>query len=235
MPTFHNPTGVTWDRAEREACLAATAAHGCPVLEDDFEQDLRFAGTPPPTLRALCPDGRVVSVGTLSKGLFPGARLGWVAGSPEVVDRLAALKRFSDLSSSLLLQAVIHDFVARGAFDQHLATVRTSLLRKHTAVQAALHEHLDGFATWTRPEGGYALWVTFPPQVDSRTLAAAAQEAGVLVTPGFLFDPEGIPGSSVRLTVSCVQEKEIPKGIQLLADVAKTLAERKASAVSVFV
>jgi DNA-binding transcriptional MocR family regulator len=157
-----------------------------------------------------------------------------VAGTPEVIDRLAALKRFSDLSSSLLLQAVILDFIERGELDQHLATVRAALLRKHTLVQEALTRHLQGFATWTRPEGGYALWVTFPPQVDSRTLAVAARDAGVLVAPGFLFDPDGAPGSSVRLAVSCVQEDEIGKGIEVLARAARSLAERRSPPVPVF-
>jgi DNA-binding transcriptional MocR family regulator len=233
MPTFQNPTGLTWSGKARRRFLEITGDRGCPVIEDDFEQDLRFSGEAVPTLRASRGDGRVISLGSFSKGLFPGLRLGWVAGSEEVVSRIAALKRFSDLSSGHFLQAALAEFMGSGAYDEHLAGVRALLRRRHEAVREALETHLAGTATWTRPEGGYVLWVGFRG-VDSRSLSLAARDRGVLVAPGFLFDPEGRASSHVRLSVSCVDEGETARGIQILAEVARELSRRRPSSIPVF-
>jgi GntR family transcriptional regulator of abcA and norABC len=234
MPTFHNPTGHTWDVTVRRRFLDLTGVHRCPVVEDDFEQDLRFRGEAVPTLRALCPDGRVLSLGSFSKGLFPGLRLGWVAGSEEVVARIAALKRFSDLSSGSFLQATLVEFMRTGAFDEHLAGIRVLLERRHEAARAAMETHLTRLASWTLPDGGYAIWIAFRPGVDTRALAHLARDRGVLVAPGFLFDPEGSDRSHVRLTVSCVDEEQIPRGIEILAETASELARRRTSSASLF-
>jgi 2-aminoadipate transaminase len=228
MPTFHNPTGRTWSLETRLRFLAISGQHGVPILEDDFEQDLRFTGEAVPSLRNLCPDGRVLSAGTISKGLFPGARVGWVAGSREVIEHLAALKRYSDLSSGLVLQAALAEFLASGSYDDHLLRMRRELRRRHHSLQAALAANLDGVATWTTPEGGYVTWVTLPTNVDSRAFTTAARDQGVQVAAGHLFDPTGRPSSSVRLSVSCVDVEAIDAGIAILGRLARSMSEQQA-------
>ncbi len=170
----------------------------------------------------------------MSKALFPGVRVGWVAAERATVDRIGALKRFSDLSSGILLQAALADFIERGEYDRHLVRVRASLVRKHTAVREALQRHLSDFATWTEPDGGWTLWVQFPERVDSRSLAREAREAGVQVAPGFVFDPDGSRSSGIRLALPRADEEEIGRGIEIVARVARRLAERRTAPSSVF-
>jgi len=235
MPNFANPTGRTWDRAARVRFLEATAGFAGAILEDDFEADLRFRGDDEPTLRSLSAEPRVLSLGTVSKGLFPGARVGWVAGDAAVIERLAGLKRFSDLSSGMLLQAALADFIERGHYERHLRVVRHELRTKHARVQAALTEEMTGFARWTDPSGGYALWLTFPPSVDSARLAVAARERGVLVAAGQIFEPDTGRSNSVRLTVARVAPDEIEAGIRTLSEVARGIARTPRQPRSVFV
>lgn len=235
MPNFANPTGRTWDLPTRERFLETTADFAGPILEDDFEADLRFRGREEPTLRSLAPEPRVLSLGTVSKGLFPGARVGWVAGDATVIERLAGLKRFSDLSSGMLLQAALADFIDRGHYERHLEVVRAELREKHARVQAALQEEMTGFARWTDPDGGYALWVTFPCSVDSERLAVAARERGLLVAAGQIFEPDTERSCSVRLTVARAALDEIDTGIRILSEVARGIARTPRQPRSVFV
>ncbi len=234
MPNFQNPTGRTWDRAARDGFLERTADFAGPVLEDDFERELRFTGEHLPTLRSLCAEPRVISLGTVSKALFPGVRVGWIAAERIVIDRIGALKHYSDLSSGILLQAALADFIERGEYDRHLVRVRASLERKHAAAREALQRHLADFATWTEPEGGYTLWVQFPERVDSRMLAREVRDQGVQVAPGFVFDPDGSRSSGIRLALPRADEEEIGRGIEIVARVARRQAERQTAPSSVF-
>lgn len=235
MPTFQNPTGRTWDAAARREFLASTAAAGVPVLEDDFEHELRFAGESLPSLRALAQGPRVVSLGTVSKGLFPGARVGWIVADALIIERVAALKLNSDLSSGSLGQAALAELIEAGDYDRHLATTRAGLSEKHREAASALDRHATGFARWTRPEGGTSLWVQFPSEVDSRALERAAAQAGVLVSAGARFDPGGGASSGVRLALSRVEVGSIERGIERLVHCARELAGQSSGPAPVFV
>lgn len=235
MPNFHNPTGRTWSRATRLRFLERTDGFRGPILEDDYEEELRFTGLPEPTLRSLCSEPRVIGLGTVSKGLFPGARIGWVTAHREVIDRIAGLKRFSDLSSGLVMQAALVDFIERGEFDRHLEGVRRELARKHAQAQESLSDHLEGFARWTRPQGGYALWVVFPASVDSRELCRLAAERGLLAAPGQVFDPDRGRSSAVRLTLARCGLEQIEEGIATLSRTARELVQKPTAPRSVFV
>jgi DNA-binding transcriptional MocR family regulator len=214
IANFHNPTGRTLDRAQRARLVEAVQRTRVPVLEDDSERELRFAGQPLPPLRVADPRGLTVTVQTLSKGLFPGVRLGWVQGSTEVLGRIAALKRFCDLETSPLLQAALADFIAQGAMDRYLRALRSALRERHATAQRALAEFLPEGCAWSRPEGGFALWVETP--VDGERVAALAAARGVLVTPGRIFDPLQRPGNALRLSLSRVSPPQVRDGIRIL-------------------
>jgi DNA-binding transcriptional MocR family regulator len=226
MPTFQNPTGVTTDVEHRRRLLAVAARHGVSVLEDDFQHDLRGAGRPVPPLRALDRSGQVIHVGTFSKALFPGPRVGWLVASPASARAATALKRAMDLASSPLAQAALARFCRAGDYDRHLRRVTRELALRHTRAAAALARYLPAGSSFTRPEGGLALWVTLPETLDTMALLPAAKERGVVYTPGALFYPDGRRSSSLRLAVGAAAADAVERGIRALGDAARAALTR---------
>lgn len=227
MPTFHNPSGNTLDRAQRQALMEVAAASDVPVLEDEFELELRFAGEPQPTLRSLDPRGLTATVRTFSKGLFPGIRLGWIHADPQLLGPLAAVKRFSDLDTSALLQAATVDFLRQGGLESHRARLCEQVARRHATAQEALATHLPEGFTWTRPEGGYVLWLQAPAGFDLSAWVRAAAEQGVRVSRGDLFFPAGHPATpGLRICLAQADCAAIRLGIEVLGRCARELSQR---------
>ena len=236
MPTFQNPTGRSMDLEQRHELVGILKSTHVPVLEDEFQRDLRISGQPLPSLRSLDARDLTVTVQTFSKGLFPGIRTGWVSASSGILGRMTALKRLTDLDTSPLLQAALVDFIAEGVLDEYLGQLRQVLRDRHAAAQSAL-EQLPNGCTWTRPEGGFVLWLGLPQQarLDGERLAELAAERGVLVTPGRVFDPDGGPSRGVRLSLSRVSEAEIAAGIEILAEcIGELLVESQPSQGRIF-
>jgi len=220
MPTFHNPTGRTMSLDEREALMDLVQTTQVPVLEDEFELDLRIAGEPLPSLRSLDARGLTVTVRTFSKGLFPGVRLGWLHAGRDLIGPMAALKRYMDLETSPLLQAAIADFLRTGEVEAYLATLCDQVRERHAMVQASLAQYMpDGFR-WTAPDGGFALWVQGPRGFDSEQLARLASRRGVRIAPGSLFSLGGSPAAGFRLSLSHAEVAQIPQAIEILASCA---------------
>ncbi len=226
MPTFQNPTGVTTGVEHRRRLLALVTRHGVPVLEDDFQRDLRLRGRAAPPLRALDRSGQVLHVGTVSKALFPGPRVGWLVVGQGLAPAATALKRAMDLASSPLAQAAFARFCKTGAYDRHLRRVVTELRARHGSAAAALARRLPPGSTFTRPEGGLAVWVTLPDAIDTLALLPAAMRRGVVYTPGALFDPSGRRSSSLRLAVGAAGAEAVERGIRALGDAARDALAR---------
>ncbi len=220
IPSFHNPLGTTMPLERRQQVLEIATRHGVPILEDGFELDLRFKGTQIPPLAALDKSDLVLLLLSFSKSLFPGVRVGSISAGGRALEGLVALKHATDLSDSLLLQAGLARFVESGAYDQHLVRIRKLLRSRHKAMAEALETFMPQGTTWTRPEGGYQLWVELPHEVDTRDLLADAARAGVLFSPGTLFMPDARPSRAMRLTVACADEDEIRRGVEALGLVA---------------
>lgn len=217
MPTFHNPTGATLDQAQRTALMDVVAATDVPVLEDEYECELRFAGDEPPALSSLDPRGLTVTVRSFSKGMFPGVRLGWVEGASEVLGPMTALKRYSDLESSPFLQDVIGQFLRSGAMDEYLVELRLALRARHAHACELIDRTFPSDVRVIAPEGGLALWIGFPPGIRVDRIADAAAAEGVLVTPGRAFDPAGRPSRGLRISLSRVDVDTISRGLSILA------------------
>lgn len=223
MPTFHNPTGRSLDRAQREQLMDAIAATDVAVVEDEYQHSLRCRGAALPSLRSLDPRGRTVTVSTVSKDLFPALRIGWVAGSAELLQPMAAVKRFMDLETSPLLQAALVEFVRRGSYDRHLQAVRAELGRRHEALQRACRVHLPDDCRITDPDGGFVAWLELPAAGQGEQLAELAAERGVRVVPGRAFDLDGAPSRGVRLSLTRADVDSIDAGVRVLADCARAL------------
>jgi 2-aminoadipate transaminase len=228
IPTFHNPLGISTSLEHRRALLAIARRCGKPVVEDAYEMDLRFAGRPVPTLAALDAGGLVVQLFSFSKSLFPGARVGALAARGRAVEGLLALKAATDLGGSLLLQAALAELVREGAYDRHLGRVRRALRARAEAALEALEREMPEGVRWTRPQGGYQIWIELPAGTDTRDVFADAARAGVLFAPGHQFHHDGRPSSGLRITLAQADEEEIRKGIARLAGVVRArMAERE--------
>jgi 2-aminoadipate transaminase len=223
MPTFHNPTGRTMDLEQRRMLMDAVGRTRVPVLEDEFEADLRFRGERLPALRSLDSRDLTVTVRTFSKGLFPGVRLGWVHAGAELRGPMAALKRFIDLETSPLLQAALVDFLESGAVLDYVSVLRDAVGKRQRAAGAALAQHMPPGFKWTDPEGGFLRWLEGPPGFDGDRFAQAAAARGVLVSPGHLFYLTEAPVPGVRLSLSRADESQVVEGIRVLGRCAGEL------------
>jgi DNA-binding transcriptional MocR family regulator len=225
MPSFHNPMGTTTSLGHRRRLLEIAARRGKPVVEDAFEMDLRFEGRGAPPLAALDEHGLVVHLSSFSKSLFPGVRVGAVTARGRALEGLSALKRTVDLSGVPVLQAAVADFVRSGAYDRHLARLRRTLRERRDVLVEALSREMPRGTRFTRPEGGYQVWVELPCRIDTGELLADARRAGVMFAPGSLFHHDGRPSPAMRLTFALSDADAIRRGVAALARVVRSRLE----------
>ncbi len=219
MPTFQNPTGATISLDGRRELLAMAAKARVPLVEDDFHNELRYDDSPVVPLRGLDHKGLVVAIGTFSKILFPGLRVGWIVAPPEVMERLVIAKRVSDLHTSALIQAAIYHFCRLRLLDQHMKRMRVEYRRRRDTLLLALKQHCPPEVTWTHPQGGFSLLLTLPREIDGQSLLPEAAREGVLYMPGSLFYADGSGRNQVRLSFSEIPSERIDEGVRRLTKV----------------
>jgi 2-aminoadipate transaminase len=214
---FHNPTGVTMSLRRREALVALATSLGIPILEDNPYRKLRFEGSEIPSLKALDRDGAVLEVGTFSKLLAPGLRIGWVCAPQPLVARMAQLK--ADGGTCPLTQRIIVEWLTAGGLDPHLQRARAAYHEHRDLMIAAVRRELPE-ASFAIPQGGYYLWLKFPENVNADQLAERAYDAGVSPIAGSVFfarEDAGHPKNYLRLAYSRATPDEIDRGVNLLA------------------
>lgn len=218
MPSFQNPTGVNTSQAHRERLLSLCEMHRIPILEDAFDEEMKYFGKAVLPIKSMDQHHAVIYCGTLSKVLFPGVRIGWIAAERECVERLTAIRRFSELSSNMILQAAIHEFCQNGCYDRHISRMhRVYRTRMRTALETLRRLIAPEWAEWTEPSGGYLIWLKLRPvpsrSVDWQNLLAAH---GVKVALGssFFFSDTS---THLRLSISRLNEEEIVEGIWRLS------------------
>lgn len=214
IPDHQNPAGVTLSGGRRAALVELARRYGILVVEDVAYRELGFDGNAPESLWSLAPD-TVVQCGTTSKTFFPGVRLGWAVGPPEVVAQLVSAKQNTDQCSGALGQRLFEEYVRRGWIDEQLRTSRELYARKGALMLDALAAHMPEGVSWTAPRGGFFTWLTLPS--DATELAKRAAGDGVAVVPGALFYPDGSGTNNVRLSFSMVDESLIATGVERLA------------------
>lgn len=225
IPDFQNPTGLLATAARRRELVASAAGAGVLVVEDAFDADLSVEGELPPPLAALAP-GHVVHLGTISKALFPGVRVGWISGPREFVHRLAALKRIGELTSPPVLQAALNVFLSRGDYDRHLLHVKGRLRTRLAAAQKAVLRSFPVGTRCERPLGGWVLWVELPAGISGRELAEAARGEGVLVSPGGDYVPDRADVASLRISVTRASGAELEKALESVGALARAAVRR---------
>jgi 2-aminoadipate transaminase len=230
LPNFQNPSGVTLSLQRRRQIVEMAARYGTPIVEDDPYGQLRYEGRHLPPLVVVDARmrrsagagpyrGAVVYLGTLSKILGPGLRIGWVVAPEEVIAKLAQMKQGVDLHTSTFAQMVAYETARGGFLDRHVLRVRKVYRERRDAMLSALARHFPPGVRWTRPEGGLFLWVTLPEGCDSGALLKEALLAKVAFIPGRAFHPDGGGVNTLRLNFSYCGPAVIEQGIERLGRV----------------
>jgi len=227
MPERQNPTGITTGRDRRLALAEAAMSAGALIVEDGYEEP--ESGLLP--LAAARPE-RTVWLGTLSKDLVPGFRIGWIAADGAIVERLARVKKATDFQTPVPLQAAVAAFLKAGADRRVRQARREEVSLRAEAARRALQERLPQATIWGGDAGNPLFWLLLPPGVSGTRVAEAAARRGVAVAPGQDFDPRGEDVERVRLSVTRVERKEIERGIALLAEAVSDVESRNRSALS---
>ena len=217
VPTFQNPSGGTMTLERRRELLASARDLGLPLVEDDPYAELRYDGEAVPPLRALPGGDDVIHLGTFSKVLSPGLRLGWVVAPREVTERIVLAKQGADLHTNELVQRAVVRFCRDNDLDAHVGTLCAAYRERRDAMVAALAELMPAGTTWTRPEGGMFLWVTLPAGLEALPLLADAVERGVAFVPGTAFHIDGGGAGSLRLNFTNTAPERIREGVARLA------------------
>ena len=218
IATFQNPSGRTLSEERRRRVVELAREHDLLVLEDDPYGLCRYEGTPPPTLFELDGGERVAYASSFSKTIAPGVRVGYFVLPPALAAEIEAIAVSTYISPPYLSQATVHEFVARGNFEPNLVRVNGLLRARRDAMLEALESSLPEDATFSRPEGGYFVWVDTPSGPSTDELFPLAEEAGVTFVKGTDFFAKGAGGErSMRLAFSFVSPAEIAEGVSRLA------------------
>jgi len=222
LPTFQNPSGVSMTLHRRQRLLEIAHEHDLLIVEDDPYGEFWFdetMGSMPPVKSLAGAEERVIYLGTFSKTLAPGVRLAYAVASPETINLLARAKRGLDFHSDTLLQQAVVHLIRDNEFDfeAHVVEGRAIYKARRDAMLDSLEAVFSSEAKWTRPEGGFFLWIDLPHGVSGDAVAAAAQAEGVAVLQGSIFYPNHDGGfNGLRLSYSNATPEHIREGIERL-------------------
>jgi 2-aminoadipate transaminase len=220
LPNFQNPTGRSLSLERRRELVETCARLGLPLIEDDPYGALSYKGEPMPRMLNMNPDG-VIYMGSFSKVLTPGIRLGYVCAPLPLVRRLELAKQAADLHTAQLTQMVVHEVVKDGFLEQHIPTIRSLYANQCQAMLDALDEHFPESVSWTRPEGGMFIWVTLPKSIDASKLLDQAIAARVAFVPGAPFYANEPATNTLRLSFVTVPPERIREGVAVLGQLIK--------------
>ena len=215
LPNFQNPSGrrMTLERRNELARVAREA--GLLLLEDDPYSSLSYAGDTLPTLLSMNPDN-VVYMGSFSKVLAPGLRVGYLIAPPALYSKLAQTKQAADMHTPSFTQRMVYETIKDGFLDEHIPTIRALYSQRCAVMLEAMSKHFPASVTWNRPEGGMFIWVQLPPGVNSMTLFRKAIAQNVAFVPGAPFYANEPQMNTLRLSFVTVPPEKIQKGIATL-------------------
>lgn len=223
LPNFQNPSGRCMSAARRVQVADAAAVIGLPIVEDNPYGELWFDAEPPPPLAGRHPASSIY-LGSFSKVLAPGLRLGYLIAPPQVFPKLLQAKQAADLHTPGFNQRVVHEVIRDGFLREHVPTIRARYKAQRDAMRAALERHLGGLCRWKVPSGGMFFWLELPAQVDALALLPQAVERGMAFVPGAPFYADEPRRNTLRLSFVTVSPEQIERGIALLAQALKEFA-----------
>ncbi len=223
LPNFQNPTGRTMSEARRQALVEKARELDIPLIEDNPYGDLWYEGEPPLPLAARNPEG-VIYMGSFSKVLAPGLRVGFIVAPKSVYGKLTQAKQAADLHSPSFNQRVVAEVMKDGFLHSHIPTIRAMYKVQRDVMLMALEAEMEGLGvTWTRPVGGMFLWVRLPEGMDAQVLLAEAVERGMAVVPGAPFYADEAETNTLRLSYVTVSPEQIRQGVAALAAAIRAL------------
>lgn len=220
LPNFQNPSGRCMSESRRTALVDAARALGLPIVEDNPYGDLWFDAAPPPALASRWPEGTVY-LGSFSKVLAPGLRLGYVIAPRAMMPKLLQAKQAADLHTPGFNQRVVYEVIRDGFLREHVPTIRARYKAQRDAMRAALEKHLPAPCRWNVPSGGMFFWVELPEGVDATALLPRAVELGMAYVPGAAFFATDPRPNTLRLSFVTLAPAEIERGVALLAQALK--------------
>lgn len=221
IPTLRNPTGSIMNTEDRLSLLQACTAEHIPIIEDDVYGELVFTDAPPP-LKALDTSGQVLYLGSVSKTLSPGLRIGWVVGPEPVIDRLADIKMQTDYGSSAFSQHIVRYWLDSGMYDAHLSDLKQRLQQRSALVEDALQRQFSHLATWKASEGGFYIWLRLNKPLAQKNLFSKLIKQGVLINPGYIYDPKDM--YHIRLSYAYASPEQLLRGLTILQHAVDTEA-----------
>ena len=221
IPDFQNPTGKTWSLERRHKFMDIINKYEIPVIEDNPYGELRFENENMPALKSLDTKGLVVFLGTFSKILVPGYRLGWICASKENLVKYNFIKQGADLQSSTIDQLIADRFLDMYDLDEHVEKIKDVYRKRRDVMLKTMEETFPKEVKFTHPEGGLFTWCVLPEYMDAKVLAKQCLEKKVAYVPGGSFFPNGGKENHFRLNYSCMPEDKIKEGITRIAEVLK--------------
>ena len=223
-PTFHNPTGTLMSERRRMALLNACQKESIPIIEDDVYGDLWFDNPPPKPLKSYDSQGNVLYVGSMSKTLSPGLRIGWIVGPQPVIDRLADIKMQTDYGSSSLSQYAVEKWLSSGLYEEFLTYIKEELKARRDFTIRILEKYYSDIATWSLPKGGFYIWLRLYAGISTRKLFDIALREGILVNPGCVYDKSD--DQHLRISYSYASMDQLEKGLIQLAQLIQNYSTK---------
>jgi 2-aminoadipate transaminase len=221
IPNFHNPTGITLPEARRIEIIRIAQQYGLLIVEDDVYRDLSFEGGVPASFYALAQGKQVFSIGSFSKTLAPGLRLGWLVGSKESIQNCinCGVAQMGG-GANPFVASMVAKYCRSGALEKHLRQLQSLYKMRCSVALEALSTYMPSDVKWTRPKGGFFIWVSLPENVFVQDVKRLAEQEGVLVSAGegFFVNPKD-GEHNLRLAYSCARPEEIEAGVRILARV----------------
>lgn len=226
IPTFQNPTGKTWSLERRKGVLALAERYGLPILEDNPYGDLRYEGETVPTLKSMDTAGIVTYMGSFSKVLSPGLRLGWLIAAPALLEKYASAKECTDLQTSTLSQMIVDTYLEDNDLDANIRRISALYKGRRDLMLSRLEQGLPAGASCTHPQGGLFLWVTLPEGIDTAALLPVMTTRKVAYIPGVSFFAGQDVKRCLRLNFSNASEDQIIQGVETMCRVFRDALEK---------
>lgn len=221
IPNFQNPTSIVMSEQRRKELLKVCQQERLPIIEDDVYRELWIDTPPPIPIKSMDNNGLVLYVGSVSKALCPGLRIGWIVGPEPVIERLGDIKMQTDYGSSSLSQLTVGKWLETGLYEEHLKEIRKQLAIRRDITISALNKYFKDMAVWDVPLGGYYVWITLKYKIGMYKLFDEACKIGILLYPGYIYDANF--NYSLRISFSYAPIGELEEGLFRLSILIKEL------------
>jgi len=223
IPSFHNPTGIVMSAERRSDLFKFCIDNRLPVIEDDAYGDIWLEEEPPKPLKSLDEHGMIIYLGTISKVLAPGLRIGWIVASESIVNRLGDVKMQTDYGASSVSQWILKEILSNEYYEQYLKEMQIELKSRRDLMILALDKYFKELAVWEIPKGGFYIWLILKQNVSMEKLFQTALKQEILLNPGGIYDFK--KNSALRLSYSYIDKKDIMDNIKKLSDAVRNLTK----------